>query len=83
VQAPSWWAPRTGTLPLYAAAVAEVHCLVGLSDEDPTLVRELAELWAPRSKLSRHRRGLRILSMTRSCGTWRAPSGEGFRRLRL
>jgi DNA-binding LacI/PurR family transcriptional regulator/predicted dehydrogenase len=32
-------------VPLYAAAIAEVHCVVGLSDEDPTRVRELAELW--------------------------------------
>ena len=32
-------------VPLYAAAVAEVHRVVGVSDEDPERVRGLAELW--------------------------------------
>jgi predicted dehydrogenase len=32
-------------VPLCAAAIAEVHDVVGLSDEDPERVRELAELW--------------------------------------
>jgi len=32
-------------VPLYAAAVAEVHRVVGVSDEDPERVRDLAELW--------------------------------------
>ena len=32
-------------VPLYAAAIAEVHRVIGLSDEDPTRVRELGELW--------------------------------------
>ena len=32
-------------VPLYAAAVAEVHRVVGVSDEDPERVRALAELW--------------------------------------
>ena len=32
-------------VPLYAAAIAEVHRVVGLSDEDPERVRDLAELW--------------------------------------
>jgi predicted dehydrogenase len=30
---------------LYAATIAEVHSVVGLSDEDPERVRDLAELW--------------------------------------
>ncbi len=32
-------------VPLYAAAIAEVHHVVGVSDEDPARVRGLAELW--------------------------------------
>jgi len=32
-------------VPLYAAAIAEVHRVVGVSDEDPDRVRGLAELW--------------------------------------
>jgi predicted dehydrogenase len=32
-------------VPLYAAAIAEVHRVVGLSDDDPARVAELAELW--------------------------------------
>ena len=32
-------------VPLYAATIAEVHGVVGLSDEDPERVRDLAELW--------------------------------------
>jgi predicted dehydrogenase len=32
-------------IPLYAAAIAEVHRVVGLSDDDPARVRELGELW--------------------------------------
>ena len=32
-------------VPLYAAAVAEVHRVVGVSDEHPERVRDLAELW--------------------------------------
>jgi predicted dehydrogenase len=32
-------------VPLYAAAIAEVHSVVGLSDDDPNRVRDLAELW--------------------------------------
>ena len=32
-------------VPLYAAAIAEVHSVVGLSDDDPARVAELAELW--------------------------------------
>jgi predicted dehydrogenase len=32
-------------VPLYAAAIAEVHSVVGLSDDDPDRVGDLAELW--------------------------------------
>jgi predicted dehydrogenase len=32
-------------VPLYAAAIAEAHDVVGLSDEDPARVQPLAELW--------------------------------------
>ena len=32
-------------VPLYAAAIAEVHDVVGLSDDDPERVGDLAELW--------------------------------------
>jgi predicted dehydrogenase len=32
-------------VPLYAATIAEVHSVVGLSDDDPSRVRDLAELW--------------------------------------
>lgn len=32
-------------MPLYASAIAEEHDVVGISDEDPSLVRELAEFW--------------------------------------
>ena len=32
-------------VPLYAATIAEVHRVIGLSDEDPTRVSELGELW--------------------------------------
>jgi predicted dehydrogenase len=32
-------------VPLYAAAIAEVHGVVGLSDDDPDRVGDLAELW--------------------------------------
>jgi predicted dehydrogenase len=32
-------------VPLYAAAISEVHSVVGLSDDDPDQVRDLAELW--------------------------------------
>ena len=32
-------------VPLYAATIAEVHRVVGISDEDPARVAELAELW--------------------------------------
>ena len=31
-------------VPLYAAAIAEVHSVVGLSDDDPDRVGDLAEL---------------------------------------
>jgi predicted dehydrogenase len=33
-------------VPLYAVAIAEVHSVVGLSDDDPDRVGDLAELWA-------------------------------------
>ncbi|HEX8510733.1 MAG TPA: Gfo/Idh/MocA family oxidoreductase [Propionibacteriaceae bacterium] len=32
-------------VPLYAPTIAEVHTVIGLSDEDPTRVRELGALW--------------------------------------
>lgn len=32
-------------VPLYAATIAEVHDVVGLSDDDPERVRDLAQLW--------------------------------------
>jgi predicted dehydrogenase len=32
-------------VPLYAAAIAEVHRVIGLSDEDPARVAELGQLW--------------------------------------
>jgi predicted dehydrogenase len=32
-------------VPLYAAAIAEVHSVVGLSDDDPSRVGDLAQLW--------------------------------------
>lgn len=32
-------------VPLYARAIAEEHQVVGFSDEDPSLVQELAETW--------------------------------------
>src|SRR5207249_53128 len=32
-------------VPLSAAAIAAVHVVVGVSDDDPDRVRELAELW--------------------------------------
>src|SRR5829696_1602269 len=32
-------------VPLYAATIAEVHEVVGLSDDDPERVRDLAQLW--------------------------------------
>jgi predicted dehydrogenase len=32
-------------VPLYAATIAEVHSVVGLSDDDPERVRDLAQLW--------------------------------------
>ncbi len=32
-------------VPLYAAAIAEVHRVVGLSDDEPERVRDLADLW--------------------------------------
>ena len=32
-------------VPLYAAAIAEVHQVVGISDEDGSLVQGLAEAW--------------------------------------
>ena len=32
-------------VPLYAAAVADVHQVVGISDDDPTRVQLLAERW--------------------------------------
>jgi predicted dehydrogenase len=32
-------------VPLYATAIAEVHSVVGLSDDDAERVRDLAELW--------------------------------------
>jgi predicted dehydrogenase len=35
-------------VPLYAAAIAEVHNVVGLSDDDPERVRDLAKLWGGR-----------------------------------
>jgi len=32
-------------VPLCAAAIAAVHVVIGVSDDDPDRVRELAELW--------------------------------------